>query len=153
MPIFQQAYFPLHIPAPFHIIWERQIHFCKLKLNVKSLWWGEWKSRRGCRWRMPHASLCSNSISFLLQHGSKTTVAVIWLNTFQISSWSHVIFPSTERRGHFFMQLLNPLVQPSLNASHRDFPALLTEPASLSTLKNQQLNCKISSCTSVYVWY
>jgi len=51
----------------------------------------------------------------------------------------------------FLHELLNPLIQPSLNAGHIDLHVLLTEPTSLSTSKDQQLKCKIPFCTSVYV--
>lgn len=144
MPIFQQAYFPLHNPVPFPIISERQIHFLQIKTKCQVAVMGGVKKPE--KLQMESVSLIPliNGISFLLQDGSKKTVAVIWLNTFQICSWSHVIFPPTERRGHLSMRLLNPLIQPSLDASHIDLHVLPTEPASLSALKDQQLNCKTS---------
>lgn len=88
--------------------------FCKVKLNVRWLWWGERKSQRCCSWREPHASsLCSHSIPLLLQDGSRTGT-VIGLSTFKTSSWGHVFLLSTERRGRLALLLLIPPVHFSL---------------------------------------
>lgn len=152
MPISQQAYFPLHNPTPFPIIWERQTHFCKIKhfckvkLNGKSLGWGSEKAGEAADGEhLAHPSDKQHLVSIAGRQQSHGCCCLTkYFPNLQLKPHD---FPLYKEEGEF----LRAATQPSLNASHTALPVLPTQPVSLSALKDQLLNCRISFCTSVYV--